>query len=59
VSRVWSNKDEEGNLAMNLFSDPLSFPLARLRLKKREVIIQIIGVVLTSLYSFLRGQYHL
>jgi hypothetical protein len=59
VSRVWSNKGEEGNLAMNLFSDPLSFPLASLRLKKKEVIIQLIGVALTSLYSFLKGHYML
>lgn len=57
VSGVWNNKGEESNIAMNLFSDPLSYPLASLRLKKREVILQLIGVTITSLFSFLNKEY--
>lgn len=57
VSGVWNNKGEEGNIAMNLFSDPLSFPLASLRLKKKEVIIQLIGITITSFFSLLNNEY--
>lgn len=50
---IWTKEITDGNIAMNLFSNPISFKLLGIKLFKKDLLIQIIILALTSLIGIL------
>jgi hypothetical protein len=50
---IWTKELVDGNIAMNLFSNPISFKLLGVKLFKKDLLIQVILIVLTSLIGIL------
>jgi hypothetical protein len=65
ATKKWNTSIEDNNssglvyanISMSLFVDPFSFTLIGVRLKKKDLILQLLGISLTSLIALCKSLY--
>lgn len=55
TTRIWTKDSNEGNLAMNLHSKPLTFTIFNYRLKRKSIYLQLASFIFASFVGFLKN----